>query len=62
MSYYETRSVYVVVVGGEYLSVFVWVVGSCLAVSGLEVTTLVYSYLYVSIFIILVNSFSCACT
>ena len=27
---------FVVVVGGGYLSVFVWVVGSCLAVSGHE--------------------------
>ena len=31
------EAVYVVVVGGGYLSVFVWVVGSCLAVSGHEV-------------------------
>ena len=31
------EAVFVVVVGGGYLSVFVWVVGSCLAVSGLEV-------------------------
>ena len=29
----ERRSVFVVVAGGGYLSVFVWVVGSCLAVS-----------------------------
>ena len=28
------QAVFVVVVGGGYLSVFVWVVGSCLAVSG----------------------------
>ena len=28
------EAVFVVVVGGGYLSVFVWVVGSCLAVSG----------------------------
>ena len=31
------EAVFVVVVGGGYLSVFVWVVGSCLAVSGHEV-------------------------
>ena len=30
-------AVFVVVVGGGYLSVFLWVVGSCMAVSGLEV-------------------------
>ena len=30
------EAVFVVVVRGGYLSVFVWVVGSCLAVSGLE--------------------------
>ena len=29
--------VFIIVVGGGYLSVFVWVVGSCLAVSGYEV-------------------------
>ena len=33
----ERRAVFVVVVGGGYLAVFVWVVGSCLAVSRLEV-------------------------
>ena len=32
-----TEAVVVVVVGGGYLYVFVWVVGYCLAVSGLEV-------------------------
>ena len=31
------EAVFVVVVGGGYLSVFVWVVGSCLAVSEHEV-------------------------
>ena len=31
------EAVFVVVVGGGYLSAFVWVVGSCLAVSGLGV-------------------------
>ena len=31
------EAVFAVVVGGGYLSVFVWVVGSCLAVSGHEV-------------------------
>ena len=31
------KTVFVVVVGGSYLSVFVWVVGSCLAVSEHEV-------------------------
>ena len=31
------QAVFVVVVGGEYLSIFVCVVGSCLAVSGLGV-------------------------
>ena len=30
-------AVFIIVVGCEYLSVFVWVVGSCLAVSGYEV-------------------------
>ena len=29
--------VFIIVVGGGYLSVFVWVVGSCLAISGCEV-------------------------
>ena len=33
----ETVFYFVVVVGRGYLSVFVWVVGSCVAVSGLEV-------------------------
>ena len=31
------EAVFIIVVGGGYLSVFVWVVGSCLAVSGYEV-------------------------
>jgi len=31
------EAVFVVVVGGEYLSIFVWMVGSCLAVSRHEV-------------------------
>ena len=31
------EAVFVVVVGGGYLSVFVWVVGSCLVVSALGV-------------------------
>ena len=31
------EDIFVVVVGGGYLSVFVWVVGSCLTLSGLEV-------------------------
>ena len=31
------KTVFIIVVGGGYLSVFVWVVGSCLAVSGYEV-------------------------
>ena len=31
------KAVFIIVVGGGYLSVFVWVVGSCLAVSGYEV-------------------------
>ena len=31
------KAIFVVGVEGGYLSVFVWVVGSCLAVSGLEV-------------------------
>ena len=30
------KNVFIIVVGGGYLSVFVWVVGSCLAVSGHE--------------------------
>ena len=30
------EAIFLVVVGGRYLSVFVWVVGSCLAVSGHE--------------------------
>ena len=30
------EAIFVVVVGGGYLSVFVWVVGSCLALSGLK--------------------------
>ena len=33
----EKETVFVVVVGSGYLSVLVWVVGSCLAVSGHEV-------------------------
>ena len=33
----ERRAVFVVVAGGGYLSVFVWLVGSCLAVSKGEV-------------------------
>ena len=32
------KAAFIVVVGGGYLSVCMWVVGSCLAVSGLEVT------------------------
>ena len=31
------KTVFIIVVRGGYLSVFVWVVGSCLAVSGYEV-------------------------
>ena len=31
------KKLFIIVVGGGYLSVFVWVVGSCLAVSGYEV-------------------------
>ena len=31
------ETVFIIVVRGGYLSVFVWVVGSCLAVSGYEV-------------------------
>ena len=31
------KAVFIIVVGGGYLSVFVWVVGYCLAVSGYEV-------------------------
>ena len=31
------EAVFVVVMGGGYLSVFIWVIGICLAVSGLEV-------------------------
>ena len=31
------ETIFIIVVGGRYLSVFVWVVGSCLAVSGYEV-------------------------
>ena len=30
------KAVFIIVVGGGYLSVFVWMVGSCLAVSGYE--------------------------
>ena len=47
------EAVFVVVVGGGYLSVFVWVVGSCLAVSGHEVLMskrlLVILYMVVSL-------------
>ena len=31
------KAVFIIVVAGGYLSVFVWVVGSCLTVSGYEV-------------------------
>ena len=31
------EAVFIIVAGGGYFSVFVWVVGSCLAVSGYEV-------------------------
>ena len=31
------KAVFIIVVGGGYLSAFVWVVGSCLAVSGYQV-------------------------
>ena len=34
LGYLGKEAVFVVVVGSGYLSVFVWVVGSCLAVSG----------------------------
>ena len=36
------EAVVIIVVGGGYLSVFVWVVGSCLAVSGYEVLVGIY--------------------
>ena len=35
----EKEAVFVVVLGGGHLSAFVWVIGLCLAVSGLEVLT-----------------------
>ena len=45
------EAVFVVVVGGGYLSVFVWVVGSCLAVSGHEVLVGIGVYEIVCYFI-----------
>ena len=53
------EAVFVVVVGGGYLSVFLWVVGSCLAVSGLEI--LMSKILFVSLYMVesLASAFLC---
>ena len=45
------KTVFIIVVGGGYLSVFVWVVGSCLAVSGYEVLIGIDVYKIVGYFV-----------
>ena len=45
------KTVFIIVVGGGYLSVFVWVVGSCLAVSGYEVLVGIDVYKIVGYFV-----------
>ena len=45
------EAIFIIVVGGGYLSVFVWVVGSCLAVSGYEVLVGIDVYEIVGYFI-----------
>ena len=45
------KTVFIIVVRGGYLSVFVWVVGSCLAVSGYEVLIGIDVYKIVGYFV-----------
>ena len=45
------KTVFIIVVGGGYLSVFVWVVGSCLAVTGYEVLVGIDVYKIVGYFV-----------
>ena len=45
------KTVFIIVVGGGYLSVFVWVVGSCMAVSGYEVLVGIDVYKIVGYFV-----------
>ena len=45
------KTVFIILVGGGCLSVFVWVVGSCLAVSGYEVLIGIDVYKIVGYFV-----------
>ena len=49
--FWGKKAVFIIVVRGGYLCVFVWVVGSCLAVSGYEVLVGIDVYKIVGYFI-----------